>query len=56
MTKKNSILAAQERMVRAVNDGVRVVNMSLQWIDNNARFTPDYTGIAVQHSVFGVEV
>ena len=30
-----SAVKAQEAMVRAVNDGVRIVNMSLQWIDNN---------------------
>ncbi len=31
----SSSVKAQESMVQAVKDGARIVNMSLQWIDNN---------------------
>jgi len=33
-------LKAQGHMVQAANDGARIVNMSLQWIDNNKCGTP----------------
>jgi len=33
-------LSAQQAMVQAVNEGARIVNMSLQWIDNNQCGTP----------------
>jgi subtilisin family serine protease len=35
-----SAVKAQEAMVKAVKDGARIVNMSLQWIDNNQCGTP----------------
>jgi subtilisin family serine protease len=40
---KVAAIAAQEEMVKAVNDSSRIVNISLQWIDNNKCVTSGST-------------
>jgi hypothetical protein len=56
-TAGTTALRAQEQMVRAANDAARIVNMSLQWIDNNQCGTPGtantLTRVAENNAILG---